>query len=174
MARTQLNLGEQGASGTIVRADINTSTAGSAIITKILVGNTTTTSISSTGADSGTGDVTITVAGIFDIPVFVEGTWSNAETVFSMNVRRSFTLPTGLTGSLVDAKTAATASTTITFTKNGTSIGTAVFAASGTVATLTFSSPVTFSVGDIFEIVGPATADTTLAGTRFYLMGTRP
>jgi hypothetical protein len=173
MPRTQLNLGEQGANGTVVRGDLNTATSGSALITKVIVGNAVTTSIAYTGADSGTGDVTVTVAGIYDIAQFVEGVWAAAETVLSLNVRRSFSLPAGLTGSYVDAKTAATASTTITFTHNGTSIGTAVFAASGTVATLTFASAVTFAVGDTFEIVGPSTADTTLAGTRFYLMGTR-
>jgi hypothetical protein len=175
MARTQINLGAQGADGTVLRADLNTTTAGSAVITKVLAG--TGISISAfTGADSGTGDVTL-AAGLpgtpFDIILFIQGGFANAETLTSINTRRTFSLPANLTGSVVDAKTAATASTTITFTKNGTSIGTAVFAASGTAATLTFSSTVSFAIGDIFEIVGPATADTTLANVRFNLVGTR-
>lgn len=172
MPRTQLNLGEQGASGTVTRSDVNINTSGSALITKVIPG--TNISLEQTGADEGTGDVTINSLGYFDIYHYVEGTWNNAETVLSMNVRREFTLPANLAGSYVDAKTAATATTTINFTKNGTSIGTAVFAASGTVATLTFNSAVSFTIGDVFEIVGPATADSTLADTRFSILGTRP
>lgn len=49
--------GRQVLDGDITRADVNTSTAGSAVITKVIAG--TGISISSTGADAGTGDVTI-------------------------------------------------------------------------------------------------------------------
>lgn len=175
MARTQLNLGAQGADGSILRTDLNTTTAGSALITKVIAGTGVT--FSSTGADAGTGDVTINVSGgggsiPFDVIMFVQGSMANAETLTSINIRRAFSLPSGLTGSKVDSKVAATASTTITFTKNGTSIGTAVFSSSGTVATLTFASGVNFAIDDILEIVGPATADATLANIRFNLVGT--
>jgi hypothetical protein len=49
--------GRQVLDGDITRDDVNTSTAGSAVITKVIAG--TGISISSTGADAGTGDVTI-------------------------------------------------------------------------------------------------------------------
>jgi len=46
---------------TIGRADLDTATAGSAVVAKIVAG--TGISISSTGADTGTGDVTVTATG---------------------------------------------------------------------------------------------------------------
>ena len=49
--------GTQVKDGTIRRADLNTATAGSAVITKAIAG--TGISLGSTGADAGTGDVTI-------------------------------------------------------------------------------------------------------------------
>lgn len=58
MARTQLPT-TLIADETIVRADLNVSTAGSAVIRKLIQGTGIT--ISSTGADSGTGDVTVSI-----------------------------------------------------------------------------------------------------------------
>jgi hypothetical protein len=49
--------GRQVLDGDITRSDINTITSGSAVIAKVIAG--TGISISSTGADAGTGDVTI-------------------------------------------------------------------------------------------------------------------
>lgn len=172
MARTQFNSGEQTASQSIVRADINTTTAASALITKVIVGNTNTTSIASTGVDSGTGDVTITVAGTYDIHLIIQGVMTNAE-VFRTQATRAFTLPSGLTGSFVSAATAATASTVFTFKQNGTSIGTATFAAAGTSATFSFTSSITFAAGDVIEVDGPSTADATLANINIDLAGSR-
>src|SRR5262252_7481611 len=60
MGATQLT-GLQVKDGTIQRADLDVVTAGKALITKIIQG--TGISISSTGIDSGTGDVTITATG---------------------------------------------------------------------------------------------------------------
>jgi hypothetical protein len=53
--------GRQILDGDVLRADLNTSTSGSAVITKIIAG--TNISISSTGVDAGTGDVTINATG---------------------------------------------------------------------------------------------------------------
>lgn len=62
------------------------------------------------------------------------------------------------------ALVAATASTTVTIKLNGSSIGTAVWAASGTTATMTItSSPQAYSAGDHVTWHAPATADATLA-----------
>jgi hypothetical protein len=56
MARTQIG-GSLIENSSVGRSDINTSTSGEALITKLLVNSPLT--ISSTGANSGTGDVTI-------------------------------------------------------------------------------------------------------------------
>jgi len=56
MAQTQIR-GTQVEDGTIQRRDLNTTTVGQAVAAKILQGTNIT--ISSTGADSGTGDVTV-------------------------------------------------------------------------------------------------------------------
>lgn len=62
------------------------------------------------------------------------------------------------------ALVAATGSTTVTIKLNGSSIGTAVWAASGTTATMTItSSPQAYSAGDHVTFHAPSTADGTLA-----------
>jgi hypothetical protein len=53
--------GKQVLDGSIQRADLDTSTVGQALVTKLVQGTNVT--LSSTGADSGTGDVTINVPG---------------------------------------------------------------------------------------------------------------
>jgi len=60
MAVTGLR-GQQIKDGDVGREDLNTTTAGRAVVTKIIAGTNVT--ISSTGADSGTGDVTINSSG---------------------------------------------------------------------------------------------------------------
>jgi hypothetical protein len=59
MARTRIN-GEQVEDGTIKRADLDVTTAGAAVIRKVLPGTLLT--LSSTGPDAGTGDVTLNVS----------------------------------------------------------------------------------------------------------------
>lgn len=85
------------------------------------------------------------------------------------------TLPASLTGSKGRAKTAATAQTDFDIQKNGVSVGTMRFAASGTTATFIMASQTTLdgSAGDYLEIIAPATADSTLAKIGFSLKGTR-
>lgn len=58
MARTQIRSGQVG-DAEVGRADLNTATSGAAVIAKAVQG--TGISLSSTGADAGTGDVTINV-----------------------------------------------------------------------------------------------------------------
>jgi hypothetical protein len=59
MAQTQLR-GKQVLDGSVQREDLDVSTPGSAVIRKIIAGTNVT--LSFTGADSGTGDVTINVS----------------------------------------------------------------------------------------------------------------
>lgn len=82
------------------------------------------------------------------------------------------TLPASLTGSQIKAQTAATASSTYTIKKNGSSIGTLGWAASGTVPTITFASQVSLAVGDVVEIDEPSTPDATLADISASLLAT--
>jgi hypothetical protein len=60
MAQTVIR-GAQIKDSTVQRHDLDTSTVGQALVTKIVQGTNVT--LSSTGADSGTGDVTISVPG---------------------------------------------------------------------------------------------------------------
>ena len=60
MARQQLNPSEQIPTGGIIRSLLNTLTTGNAVITKVFAGNGTT--ITQTGVDVGTGDVTVNTA----------------------------------------------------------------------------------------------------------------
>jgi hypothetical protein len=83
------------------------------------------------------------------------------------------TLPSGLADSKFVAEIAATGSTTFTITKNGSSIGSANFAASATSATFTFSSDVTFSEDDKLQVTAPVSLDATLAGLSITLKGYR-
>ncbi len=68
------------------------------------------------------------------------------------------------------AQTAATASTTVTLKKNGSSTGTAIWSAAGTVPAITITgTPLAYVAGDIFTVHAPASADATLAdfGVKF-------
>lgn len=53
--------GRQVLDGSIQRADLDTTTVGSAVVAKLIQGTNVT--LSSSGADSGTGDVTISASG---------------------------------------------------------------------------------------------------------------
>lgn len=119
----------------------------------------------------GTGSAAAPV----DIGIFLPGIQSAGAEVFRyIVVRQSITLPASLTGSSVSARVAATSSNVFTIKKNGSSVGTMTIAASGTTATFSFSSSVTFAVGDLFTINAPGVADATLADIAINLTGTRP
>jgi len=107
----------------------------------------------------------------YELDKFVSGSPSASQVVYERIFAISVTLPVGLTGSLGKAATAATGSTTFTINKNGSAIGTMVFAAAATVPSFTFTSAVTFNAGDILTIVAPATPDATLANIAWVLLG---
>lgn len=73
------------------------------------------------------------------------------------------TLPEDLVGTEWYAETAPAADTTFTVYKNGTSLGTATFAASSHTPTYTFTTATGFTGGDRLKLRTPATP-TTLAG----------
>ena len=83
------------------------------------------------------------------------------------------TFPSGLASSYAKANAAATGSTTVEINKNGTSIGSIAWSASGTAGTFAFSTTTAFAAGDILQLVAPGTADATLANIGVTLAGYR-
>lgn len=108
----------------------------------------------------------------FDLHLFVPGVLVDGQLCMRLKVTTAFTLPASLTGSYATAGVASTGTVVFTIKQNGTSIGTITFTASAT-GTLTFASAVTFAVGDLITIEGPATHDTTLADVSLDLLGSR-
>ena len=80
--------------------------------------------------------------------------------------------PQNLPNSEGSAAVAATASTTFTFKKNGTSFATMNFAAAASVATFTQASDTTFVAGDVFTVDSPA-SDLSLSNVGVTLAVTR-
>lgn len=176
MARTQLT-GLQINDGTVQRADLDATTAGNAVVKKVIAGTNIT--FSSTGVDAGTGDVTINATAFYDIALFIEGVMTASETVFKFACVRAFTVPTNFAGSVVIAGTAATASSTMsigripTGSTTNTQFGTLAFAAAGTIPTLT-ATQTSFAVGDTMTFIGAASADATLANIAITILASRP
>jgi hypothetical protein len=110
----------------------------------------------------------------FDVTGFFPGKPTASAVVHRTVFTRAATFADDFAGSLCSAGTSATASTTFTIKKNGSNIGTIVFAAAGTAGVfLTTGAGTTIVSGDVLEISGPASADATLANIAFNLLGTR-
>jgi hypothetical protein len=80
-------------------------------------------------------------------------------------------LSAGLPGSDSTFVVAATAQAVYTLYRNGVAFATATIAAGATTATYTMANDVKCDKGDVIKVVGPATADTTLANGTFQLVG---
>jgi hypothetical protein len=104
-----------------------------------------------------------TAAAIYDIGGFSQGKPDVSSSLFRLAAPRAFTLPANLAGSIAKAGTAATASTVFIIKKNGSQIGTMTFAAGGSTASFSLASQVSVAVGDIIDMVAPATQDATLS-----------
>src|SRR5579863_10082753 len=90
MARTLITGSEQIAPGSLTRALLNTTLAGSAVIAKILAGNNVT--LAYTGVDAGTGDVTVNVGVAPDSAIITSsGSITSTETYVSA----AFPIPAG-------------------------------------------------------------------------------
>jgi hypothetical protein len=125
------------------------------------------------GTANGLVQLTVAASALaFDPQLWIPGKPDAGAVVLNMNARRAFSIPTNMTGSAVGATTAATGSSVFTFKKNGSSFGTATFAAAGTVATLSVTAT-TFAIGDIFSIEAPGSQDATLEGVRLNFAFTR-
>lgn len=101
--------------------------------------------------------------------LYVPGTLGSSEVLIRHLAPLAIDFPTSLTQSLASAETAATAETILSIKKNGSEFGTITFAASGTTGVFASASGSSFTAGDVLTIVGPATADSTLAGVTISL-----
>lgn len=106
----------------------------------------------------------------YDICSCVLGKPDAGATVFMALAVRSFNIPSSFTGSQAKASTAATASSVFTVYKNGSSIGTFTFAASGSTATFSGAGGAV-AAGDLLTIVAPGSQDATLANIAFTISG---
>lgn len=114
-------------------------------------------------------------------PYIVSGTFSGVPATNQYLMVHTFTIATSFASSLPNssgfAEVAATGSTAIDIRKRlsgstESSIGTMTFGAAGTVPTYTFSSTVTFAIGDSM-VIRMGTADATLADFGWSIRGTR-
>lgn len=107
---------------------------------------------------------TQTVTVPYDVVFSVYGTQTDAnEQLLRFLSPRAFTIPANFSGSIAKAEVAATSQTVFTVKKNGASIGTITFAASGTTGTFSSTAQISVVSGDVLTAVGAATADATLA-----------
>jgi hypothetical protein len=111
----------------------------------------------------------------YDVMAFYPGVPTASAKILRIPIARAVTFPANFANSLGKASANATGSTAFDIQKNGTSVGTATFAAAGATATFTSSggTAVSFAAGDLLSIIGPGTADATLADIGFVLAGTR-
>jgi len=111
----------------------------------------------------------------FDVTSFYPGAPTASAKILRVPLARSVNFAANFSGSYAKAGAAATGSTVIDIQKNGSSVGSITFAASGSSATFTSSggSAVSFSAGDVLGIIAPGTADATLADIGIVLAGTK-
>jgi hypothetical protein len=119
---------------------------------------------------------TLTGDGAVEGPAYVSGSWAGSPGASQAIERYIFatavTFRAGLSGSYGVAGTAATASASFAIEKNGTTVGTMVFAAGATSASFTMASQTSFAGGDVLTILAPASPDATLANLAWTLAGT--
>lgn len=106
-----------------------------------------------------------------DVGVFVPDRPAAGALVFKLVVVRAFTLPAGLTGSRGHAGVAATALAAFDLRRNGSSIGTASFAAGSATASFTLAAAISLAEGDRLELIAPTPQDATLADLTILFKG---
>jgi hypothetical protein len=108
-----------------------------------------------------------------DIGIFAPGLGTNNQILARIPMVRAVTFPASAPNSVATASAVATASTTFTFTKNGSSFATVNYAMAASSGTWTQASDATFAAGDVLELDGPGTADATLANVGITIQGYR-
>lgn len=121
---------------------------------------------------NGTGDAAQWATKVYDLSMFIPGTPAVSVEIVRLVAGRAYTLPSGLTGSVANAKTAPGASTAFTIKKNGTGIGTFTFAGISNTATFSMASDSSFAVGDVLVIESPSNLN-SIADVSVTFLGTR-
>ena len=96
------------------------------------------------------------------IPLYFSGTPDSSDLIVQFLAPQTFTLPAGLTDSVVYARVAPTAQVIFDLQKNGVSVGSCTIEAAANTGSYTLASPVTLASGDRFTIHAPGTADATI------------
>lgn len=121
-------------------------------------------------------DGRLTAAAAVAIRYDLDTNMFGAQTLANQLIRRfqpgrAVSFPT--TGHIAASSTAATAITVFTIFKNGSSVGTITFAATGTTGTFAIGSTISLNgTTDILTIKGPASGDVTLADMSIWMAGT--
>lgn len=111
----------------------------------------------------------------FDIAWFRPGLPEASDLIVQFVAVRSFTLPSGLTGSQGYADTApADSDKTFDVQKNGSSVGSMTFTKGSNTATFSMGSDTSFAAGDRIEVIAPGTQDSALADVSATFKGTKP
>lgn len=118
-------------------------------------------------------DVTQPVAGgggNYDVGGSFGGTVGSDEVIFRFILPRAVTFPAGLAPSQGEAGVASTGTATFNIRKNTVTFGTMTFTTSAT-GVMAAASATTFAAGDVLDIIGPTSADGTLADLVFTISG---
>lgn len=107
-----------------------------------------------------------------EISMFASGLLTASELLLRYEFTAPATIPAGLVASQGSSGVAATGTTALTLKKNGTSFGTATWAAAGTEPTLAAVSTTNFIIGDVMTITAPVTPDATIADVSLSIVGT--
>jgi hypothetical protein len=112
----------------------------------------------------------------FDLLIFMAGAISGGigvanQVVVYFNFTRNSSFAINAPYAQAIAQVGAAASTTFTLFRNGSSWGTINFPAGGSVGTYTQPSSQSYFAGDTFSLIGPPTADVTLANVGFTIPG---
>jgi hypothetical protein len=118
---------------------------------------------------------TVTGSGKASVTTTVSGSQTGSATA-NLAVQRyvfadTVTFPAGLIASQGTAGAPATATATYHISKNGTTVGTMVFAAGATTANFAMGSATTYLAGDILTVVAPTSPDATLADLAWTFVG---
>jgi hypothetical protein len=109
----------------------------------------------------------------FDVGVHLPDLGTAGALLAEIVLARPVDFPAAFAGSTGYARIAATAETVLDVQKNGTSIGTVIFAAASSTPIFTLASPISFAAGDRLGIFNEDQADATLAGVSLTFAGTR-
>ena len=108
----------------------------------------------------------------YDVGLYFPGLPSDGQELLRLKATRAFSLPDGAAGSNAEARVAATGTAIFSLQKNGSEVATITFSA-GTAGSFAQSGVKSFAEDDVLTLVGPATADATLADIGVLLKGER-